>query len=224
MTFPHRSLVREVVPCVATHHPFLPVGNWGGEEAQLNIKKPEEVSGRNAGCGLVSSPCRIPLRRKKGNFLFSREWYGQFSLKVGYVLCVDWTGWKGKETAVLEACSDTTSILRVSWDTAVAGANLLHCLWVMERKRLSSGANGDTVDFGQPGETSTVAGEENKPRGEILACKGMRKQPTACFNVSSSSSKSALFKCYYLSYEDLEDFRVSNPLASHGTPVFRENL
>lgn len=85
-----------------------------------------------------------------------------------------------------------------------------------------------------PGEPPTVAGEESKPGGKLLACKGVRKQPTACFDVissaSSSSSKSALFKCDlllandYLFYKDLEDFRVPSSLASHGTFGFQENL
>lgn len=69
---------------------------------------------------------------------------------------------------------------------------------MMERESLSSGANGDTVDFVQPGEALMVSEEESKPGGKILACKGARKQPTACFGIissaSSSSSKSALFK------------------------------
>jgi len=80
----------------------------------------------------------------------------------------------------------------------VAGANPLQCLWVMERKSLSSGANGDIVDQVQPGEPPMVAGEESKPEGETLACKGVRKRQRACFDVvssaSSGSTKSALFK------------------------------
>ena len=81
----------------------------------------------------------------------------------------------------------------------MAGANLLQCLWVMESKSLSSGANGDIVDSVQPGGGAPmVAEEESKPGGKILACKGVRKDPRARFDVissaSSSSSKSALFK------------------------------
>lgn len=112
-------------------------------------------------------------------------------------------GAEGWQTVGLGACSGATSILQVSWDPTVAGSNLLQCLWVMERRSLSSGANGDIVDSVQPGGgggggASMVAEEESKPGGKILACKGVRKDPRSCFDVissaSSSSSKSGLCK------------------------------
>lgn len=58
---------RRALCCWGTHCSFLPVGNRGGEEMQLNIKKPVEVSGRSAGHGLVSSPCRTPPEKKQGD-------------------------------------------------------------------------------------------------------------------------------------------------------------
>lgn len=41
------------------------MGNRGREETQLDIKKPVDVSRRSTGHGLVSSPCRTPLGKKK---------------------------------------------------------------------------------------------------------------------------------------------------------------
>lgn len=48
--------------CPGTHRPFLPVGNQGGEETQLNIKKPVEVRRSSA---WFSWPCGTPLGFKK---------------------------------------------------------------------------------------------------------------------------------------------------------------
>lgn len=71
--------------CWGTHCPFLPVGNRGGEEMQLNIKKPVEVSGRSAGHGLVSSPCRTPPEKKPRRYFSFLETDGA---------CSGW-GWGG---------------------------------------------------------------------------------------------------------------------------------
>lgn len=98
----------------------------------------------------------------------------------------------------LGAHSGATSILQVPRGPTVAGANLLLCLWAVGKESLSSGANGNITDSVPPGEPPMVAGEESNLGGKILACKGVRKQPTACFDVlssaSSGSSKTALFK------------------------------
>lgn len=69
----------------------------------------------------------------------------------------------------------------------MAGANLLHLLGVMEGKSLFSCANGDIMDSVSPGQPPMVAGGESKPGEKILACKGVRKKPGACFDVISSS-------------------------------------
>lgn len=48
MTFPQFAGSRSRASCYpGAHHPFLAVGNQGGEETELNIKKPVEINGRS---------------------------------------------------------------------------------------------------------------------------------------------------------------------------------
>lgn len=69
----------------------------------------------------------------------------------------------------------------------MAGAKLLQFLRVMERKSLfSSRADGDILGSVSPWEPLMVAGGKSKPGEKILACKGVRKKPTACFDVIPS--------------------------------------
>lgn len=181
MTPPHFLLVREDVPCAAQPHTALS-SLWEARKTGQNIKKPVEVRGRSAGhsswFGFLTLQ-DISGEKKLGDaspFLRAVE-----SVQLGCrgVLCVG--GWVRRDRD-----SGAARILQITWDPTVAGAKLLQFLGVMERKSLFSCADGDILGSVSHGEPPMVAGGESKPGEKILACKGVRKKPTACFDVVSS--------------------------------------
>lgn len=202
MTLPPCLLVWEDVPCAAQAHTTLS-SLWEARKTWQNIKKPVEVSAGVLAMVWFPHPVGHLWGKKIGDTSFLRA---MESAQLGCrgVLCVGWGMRRGFPVG-LGTCSGAAGVLQVSWDPAVAGANLLQFLGVMERKSLFSCADGDILDSVSPGKTPRVAGEESKPGEKILACKGVRKKPTASFDgISSSSSNSAhlrrwLASCYFFS-------------------------
>lgn len=170
--------------------PFPPCGEsgWGGNAAQHQKGSGSQEKECWPWFGFLDLAWLLWDKRKKKKkkeiILLSWEWLDLFSwgLGVSYVLV---GAWEVGETARLGACSG----LQVSRDPAMAKANLLHCLWELERKSL---------DFVQPGEPPLVAGQK------ILAyrCEKATNSLFWChFTCSSTSPKSALFKhmtCFLL--------------------------